>query len=732
MIRSEVKQRSLNACLIAGIVHLCIAILFTFFYYAHLSNEIEDVVGVEFIDMKDNQKQRRLKRPLPKQALTSKQTKSISDYRPKHVALKASSNLIDETLRPSKKVLMHNATKSVSETATKLPEVTTHATHLNSRTAALPKSVTSPFEISSGAGVKSLRQRVKGDGESGFHRLESKGTAEIGTIGEVIGERVNEKGGSGTNPIGEALKKIAEHIISTRELDKINVVFVLDTSASMRDNIQQVAENLYSMTDAFDLINIEYHFGMSEFSVREKGQKVETRALLPDVGVLRRRMKEVQLSGDENALDALLYTLDYMDFHTDAEKHLILVTDEPASTSLREKNAKINMREKVIDQSQFEEVRVNVLGFPEPFQETLADATGGVWEQIPGSLYNPAALPSNRVGNRPLLKLFKDIATDIQQNGSKMLFSLELQFEVLFEEGDIPINKIQQEFDNKELGLKTDFFSEGYAAILEKRNNDLLVITDYGNEQIYALRKDENKINVYAGASPNYWNLDANLIARARQSVHRWTVTDRWNNQFYSIRRDRDSLKVYIGAQPSASTTNNSDEPLVDVVVMLDYSRSMGGKADAVMLGLSTLIGRLSIFPLKYRIGLIRFAEAKDAIKTINGVVVSQMPLNESLIKRFMEEPFGGDEHLIDAIVEGVPKVKFSPYARRFLLILTDEPTTGKYPAERALEICQSLGITAYVIGHPDPNDFQTTLAAQTQGIFFPMPRHLQKAYPNQ
>jgi hypothetical protein len=158
----------------------------------------------------------------------------------------------------------------------------------------------------------------------------------------------------------------------------------------------------------------------------------------------------------------------------------------------------------------------------------------------------------------------------------------------------------------------------------------------------------------------------------------------------------------------------------------------MGGKSQAIMLGLSNLIGRLSIFPIKYRIGLIRFAEAKDAIKTIDGTVVTQMPLNEVIIDDLLGDPFGGDEHLIDAIVEGLPKVKFSPYAKRFLLVLTDEPTTGKYSAEQALQLCHSFGITVYVIGYPEPTDFQTTLATQTGGIFFTMPKHLEKAYPNQ
>ncbi len=740
MNRFERKQRSLNACLIAGIIHLCFAIVLTFFYYTRIAYDSEDVVGVEFIDMKDPTKQRRqLKRPPPKQLHNPKQTKSLASGQPRHAALTASSNLFDETVRPSEKVLMHSATEEVSKTATELPELTTQTEQLNSRTSALAKTVTSPFEITSGAGKESLRQRVKGDGESGFNRLESTGTAEIGTIGEGIGQGGEGESGKGkgkgnkdtSNPFAEALKQIADHIIATRTLDKVNVVFVLDTSKSMGDNIQQVAENLFSMTDAFDLVNIEYHLGMSEFSVREGGQELETRALAPDVGYLRRRMQKVKLSGDENALDALIDTLNYMDFHADADKHFILVTDEQATTSMRGKGVSETVRAKVIDQSQIEDIHVNVLGFDEPFQHELSTTTGGVWKGIPGSVYNPTALPANRAANQKFLKVFRDIATDIRRSGAKLFLSLDLQFDVLFEEEDIPINKIQQEFDKKELGLKTDAFRAGYTTVLEKQNNDMLIITDYDNGRIYAMRKVENKLQVYAGEYPEHWSLNANLIARTKQSANKWTFTNEKNYQIYTIRRDQDSLKVYIGAQPGGASSR-SEQPIVDVLVMLDYSRSMGGKSQAIMLGLSNLIGRLSIFPLKYRIGLIRFAKAKDAIKVVDGAVVSQMPLNEVLIESLMADPFGGDEHLIDAIVEGIPEVKFSPYARRFLLILTDEPTTGKYPAEQALELCQSLGITVYVVGHPDPNDFQTILTKQTEGIFFPMPKHLDKAYPNQ
>ncbi len=737
MNRSYKRQRSMRALLFSGVVHLCLVIVFTFSFYTQNQHRNEDVLAVELINPKDAPEQRRtLKPPPPKKLRTPQQTDPLNESNQRHLDLMASANLIDETLRQSEEELLHSATRSVSDTETTLPDVTTEAKQYNSRATPISEEVASPFETTAGAGVDSLRQRVKGDGSGGFHKLQSTGASEIGTIGDGAGTGEGEGTGKGdaTNPFAEALKHIADHIIGTRELDKVNVVFVLDTSASMRDNIQQVAANLYAMTDEFDLVNLEYHLGMSEFSVRRQGQNLEIRSLLPDVGMLRRRMQKATLSGDEHALDALADTPYRIDFHADADKYIILVTDEPASTAFKKDGAYDMMREKVIKEYQLQEVRVNVLGHPEPFQQELAELTGGLWQRIPGDIGSATTLPSDRVANAGFLKVFRDIVTDLRRNSGKLLFSMESQFEVLLEDGDIPMKKLQREFKQNGISLSNGGSLFNNAKVWEKEKGDLWIITDYVNGRTYTIRKTGDKLNVYAGVFPESWNTSENLTAMPQRHGRRWLINDRNNKRMYTIRSEKNRLNIYDGAALSASpdTAVRGFEPIVDIVVMLDYSRSMGGKSQAIMLGLSTLIGRLEILPIKYRIGLIRFAEAKDAIKVINGAVVTQMPLNESMLESYMEDPFGGDEHLIDAIVEGIPKVKFSPYASRFLLILTDEPTTGKYPPERALSLCQSLGIRAYVIGHPRPTDFQKALAEQTGGRFFTMPKHLSKTYPNQ
>ena len=735
MNRSYRRHRSIRALLFAGIVHLCLAITFMFSFYTPRQNRGEDALAVELINPEAFREQRRtLKPPPPKKLRTPQHTDPSTETNQRHLDLMASANLIDETVRQSEEALLHSATRSVSDTETTLPDVTTDAKRINSRETSISEEVASPFQTTAGAGVDSLRQRVKGDG-GGFHRLESTGASEIGTIGDGAGEGEGEGTGKGSsNPFAKALKRIADHIIGTRELDKVNVVFVIDTSGSMRDNIQEIAANLFAMVDEFDLVNLEYHLGMSEFSVRHEGQKLEIRTLLPDVGMLRRRMQKVTLGGEEHAIDALIDTPYRIDFHADADQYIILVTDEPATTAFTKEGASTTMREKAIKEYQLQGIRVNVLGVPEPFQQELAEMTGGLWQPIPGGFGKASTLPSERVANEAFLKVFRDIVKDIRRGGGRLLFSMESQFEVLLEDGDVPMKKLQREFKKNGVSIAGVDNLFGSSMVWEKQKGDLWIITDYTNGRVYTVRKQGDKLNVFAGIYPESWNMSNSLTAMTQKRGNRWLINDPTRRRMYTVRSEKNRLNIYDGAALSASPDSavRGFEPAVDIVVMLDYSRSMGGKSQVIMLGLSTLIGRLDILPINYRIGLIRFAEAKDAIKVINGAVVTQMPLNESTLETYMEDPFGGDEHLIDAIVEGVPKVKFSPYASRFLLILTDEPTTGTYPPERALRLCQSLGIRAYVIGHPGPTDFQKTLAEQTGGRFFTMPKHLNRTYPNQ
>ena len=675
MIGQFKKTRAIRALLISAVVHLCLMIAWTFLLHNSEKGEFDDAIDVEFLDKESLQKPRRklLKPPLTKQLLATRKSQSTTTDQPRTVKLRTTLNPINETVRPLPDSLFRNTTTNQDNPQDLLPEVMTNTQRIYSREAPIPESVTSRFQEDDEDGVKSYRQRLSGDGANGLHSVESTGASDVGTVGSEPG--MGQGGTSGkiyaNNPFAHALKRIADHVISTRETDRVNVVFVIDTSASMRDNIQQVANHLNIMTDEFDTIKLEYHLGMSEFSVRRNGQRIKTNSLRPDVGLIRRNMQRARLSGDEHALDALVDTLNFIEFHPDADKHLVLVTDEPATTIMALDNGAAEMRARIIRDCVSREIHANVLGFIEPFQKQLAAETDGLWQEIPGGLSQATSLPSSRSGNERFLKVFRDIVKDIRRSGMPVFsMDVELQHE-LGAKGNSISTKILRKFEKHGRPLS-------YSAYIKKKRND-----------------------------------------------DNWLILD--GQTSYTIKKVNDRLHVHLGH----GVESHSTPSVVDVVIMLDYSRSMGGKSEAVMLGISTLIGRLDLLSISHRIQLIRFAEAKDAIKSVDGTVVTKGFLSESQIKTFLEAPFGGDEHLIDAIVEGLPKIAFRPNSARVLLVLTDEPSTGSLTEDRAIEVCQSLGIQAYVVGHPS-DAFQLALAEKTGGRLFAMSNHLNKRYPYQ
>ena len=142
------------------------------------------------------------------------------------------------------------------------------------------------------------------------------------------------------------------------------------------------------------------------------------------------------------------------------------------------------------------------------------------------------------------------------------------------------------------------------------------------------------------------------------------------------------------------------------------------------------------MLPIDYHIGLIRFAIATDTIRVVHGAKILTLdsgqhsPLSEGDIEAALTDPFGGDEYLINALVDGLPRFKFRSNSARCVLIMTDEPATGTRSVEKALQVCRDLGVRVFVFGvSTKDNDFQTRLAIETGGLFFTMPNSFRQIY---
>ena len=176
----------------------------------------------------------------------------------------------------------------------------------------------------------------------------------------------------------------------------------------------------------------------------------------------------------------------------------------------------------------------------------------------------------------------------------------------------------------------------------------------------------------------------------------------------------------------------------VDIVFVYDSSLSMDDKVDEICTGLDTLVNILDSEGLDYRFGVIRFWAGLGGGES--SIVTTKPPLNAEQVKKLFQRPRRGDEHLLDAIMESVPKLQTPDNRQLVLFIITDEPSTSGSGTEhtyaKAVEICRRADAQVYAIGgvgqmgsvrssasaHSVSEEFQRGAPAATNGQHYIMP----------
>lgn len=377
------QQYRTYALRISGIVHIIMMIGFSIFFLKPKTQEVEDEIHVELIEV--------LPREIVKQKVVEIQTpiekvevpiqKKLPVEKPVDLMKPEASLAIAKMPRrvPQRVDIQHPPAE------TKIDVDVPIALSTDADLPTAPDSVVSVRQSTAAADVESRYTGHQGprikNPRQGAGTGTRKWTKETGT-GQEIGDGVAEIGagqGQGIFETGaeqptfrSVIKELTEDIIDSSGGAPVDVVFVVDASGSMQDNINAVAEHLGEMVDAYKASEIDYQLGLTHFSINEKNQnRIPIFQLTQDLSKYKAALYEIQLGGDEHALDAINETMMKLRFRNNATKHLILVTDEPF-TSLHGFTV-----DDAINLCRKNKVYVNVLGIDDPKHKYLAAVTGG-------------------------------------------------------------------------------------------------------------------------------------------------------------------------------------------------------------------------------------------------------------------------------------------------------------------------------------------------------------------
>ena len=183
-------------------------------------------------------------------------------------------------------------------------------------------------------------------------------------------------------PADLALIKIAYHITRI-ETQKLDLVFVIDASQSMKNDIESVRLHLSRMTDYFEQKGLDFTVGVVAFRNNRGfsiiGWDLEITAQTRSVRKIEKVLGRIRCRGSEKAKDALIKAAEQVKFRTDASRRFILVTDEYASGQAS--------AQKVMEILKQKQISVDVLGRDDHFQRTISQKSNGIWLPISSLRY---------------------------------------------------------------------------------------------------------------------------------------------------------------------------------------------------------------------------------------------------------------------------------------------------------------------------------------------------------
>lgn len=221
-------------------------------------------------------------------------------------------------------------------------------------------------------------------------------------------------GASGGGNVGGVfvymMKDIARTLAEASVTKKVDVVFVLDETASMTDNIRGIRAYVDFLFEAFEREGHDATFGLVTFTdeTRKYGRT-------DDLGTFKNWLFKIGVDGGgdiaEAGLDGLMTAVTETKFRKGAQRFILLASDGAFHDADYNGKSAYSL-DQVIETLQNAQVRVDVIGIDYLPIRQIALATGGTWRAIPGRGYLEYIPPLTLT-----VKLFSKLGTLNLENG---------------------------------------------------------------------------------------------------------------------------------------------------------------------------------------------------------------------------------------------------------------------------------------------------------------------------
>ena len=250
-------------------------------------------------------------------------------------------------------------------------------------TSADPQAETNPIQLDTSATLNGVSPTV---GAPKIHYGSQRGDALRATgISNAWGGGGYSGGGKAGGNYIEMMKDIAQELTAATTSEKVDIVFIIDETASMVDNIRGIRAYFEYFYEVFQREGLNANYGLVTFT-----DKTKMHGQTDDLGKFRNWLFKIDVDhgGDisESGLDALMTAVKKIKFRRNAQRFFILASDA-AFHDADYDGRSVHSLDEVIATLQKEQIRVEVIGIDYLPIKQIAMATGGTWRAIPGKGY---------------------------------------------------------------------------------------------------------------------------------------------------------------------------------------------------------------------------------------------------------------------------------------------------------------------------------------------------------